>query len=337
MTPSRLADAGLTLSPLALGCELLGGTDWGDVDLAEARKAVERALELGITVFDTADVYGLGRSEKELSRALGPRRHDVVIVTKGGVRWERGSSAGTRAPTSFDSSPGYLRGALEASLHRLRVEAIPLYLVHWPDPHTPLEATLDELERAREAGKILSYGLSNFRCETISKWVARVPCAAVQCSYSLIDRVETEAAFAEARRHRVATLAYGALAQGLLTGAYDRTTEFDETDRRHQMPHFSKAAWTRNERLLRALREVAASYGRSVAQVALQWVLGSALVDTVVVGARRPGQVEANVASLGWALVPEHRQLLDDCAVAWTVQESDEGTKRSAPAQEHRA
>lgn len=316
MTSNRLADAGVTLSPLALGCELLGGTDWGDVDLAEARKAVECALDLGITVFDTADVYGLGRSEEELSHALGSRRHDVVIVTKGGVRWEHDTSRGTRAATSFDNTPSYLRGALEASLRRLRVEAIPLYLVHCPDPQTPLEATLDELERAREAGQILSYGLSNFRYKMISAWAPRVPMAAVQCSYSLIDRVEAEAAFAEARRHRVATLAYGALAQGLLTGTYDRTTEFDETDRRHRLPNFSKAAWTRNERLLRALREVAASYGRSVAQVALQWVLGSALVDTVVVGARRPGQVEANVASLGWALAPEHRQLLDDCAAA---------------------
>jgi len=139
------------LSPMAMGCELLGGADWGSVDLPGARDAIRCALEAGITVFDTADAYGLGRSEVELSSVLGGERHDVTIVTKGGLRWTDNPSGG-RAKILRDSSCAYLSSAIDASLRRLRLDVIPIYLVHWPDLKTPLAETIACLEDARSVG-----------------------------------------------------------------------------------------------------------------------------------------------------------------------------------------
>ena len=157
----RLSGTDLVISRVGFGCEPLGGTDWGHVGESDAVAAVSRALDLGISFFDTADVYGLGRSEEILSRALGKRRKDVVIATKFGVNWHRGPKEG-RAQTFFDCSSRRAIEALEGSLRRLRVDCISLYLVHWPDPNTPIGETMQTLMKCREAGKIQHIGVSNF-------------------------------------------------------------------------------------------------------------------------------------------------------------------------------
>jgi aryl-alcohol dehydrogenase-like predicted oxidoreductase len=149
------------ISRLCFGCEPLGGIDWGVVDVAGIGSAIDRALDLGIDFFDTADVYGLGLSEERLSQTLGHRRHDVVIATKGGVSWSTPTSQ-SRASITRDSSPSYLRTAVENSLRRLRLDVLPIYYVHWPDPSTPIEATFAELEKLRTEGKIGSLGCSNY-------------------------------------------------------------------------------------------------------------------------------------------------------------------------------
>lgn len=317
MNCGRLRSADIELSALALGCEPLGGTDWGTIDPDAARRAVRRALDLGVTVFDTADVYGLGRGEEELSRALGQNRHDVVIVTKFGVRW-RTAAPGQRAATSRDASAEYVVRALEGSLRRLRVEAVPLYLVHWPDPHTPIEATLGALERAREQGKVRAYGLSNFPADVVNR-VARVyPVAAVEGEYSLIRRKPSDRVFPTARQHGLSALAYGPLAQGLLSGRYDETSSFGRSDRRHRLPHFSREQLRRARPLLSAIAEVAGRHEKSAAQVAIRWVIDSGVADVVIAGAKTVPQVEANVGALGWELTNDEMAELDRAAKAKT-------------------
>jgi aryl-alcohol dehydrogenase-like predicted oxidoreductase len=150
------------LSPLCFGCEPLGGTDWGGVDVAEIGLAIDHALDLGIDFFDTADVYGLGLSEERLAEALGTRRHDVVIATKGGVSWSRPGPQ-LRATVTYDSSPQYLRTAVENSLRRLRLDVLPIYYIHWPDPKTPIGATFAELEKLRSPKPV-----ARRRCSTCS-------------------------------------------------------------------------------------------------------------------------------------------------------------------------
>ena len=294
---------------IALGCEALGGTDWGNVDLDVARDAVRCALQLGVTTFDTADVYGLGRSETELSCALGDDRHRVTIVTKGGLRWSSDGTSG-RAAIVRDSSASYLSSAIENSLRRLRIDAIPLYLVHWPDDRTPIDETLDCLERAREAGKIRAYGLSNFGASIVSDLSRSYPVRAVEGPLSLIDRESLLDDYKTMRRAGLLVLTYGPLAQGLLSGKYSAGSVFAETDRRGRLSHFLPASWERNERILQTLRQVSREAGRTFAQVAIRWVLQSGASSVVIVGARSPVQVTENVASLDWSLGDQQFQRL---------------------------
>jgi len=307
MRTIRMAGREVPLHDVAMGCEPLGGTDWGDFDPAQAEAAVCRALELGVTVFDTADVYGLGRSEEVLSRALGPRRHDVAIVTKFGVAWEKG---GRRARTWRDASPGRVRAALEASLRRLRVDRIPLYLVHWPDPATPVEATMEALARCRERGLVEAVGVSNFTPELVRRAHAVLPLAAVELQYSLLDRGAEAGLLPLAGELGVAVLAYGPLAQGLLTGKYGPGARFAADDRRHRLGHFRGPALRRALEVVGRVCEAAERLGRTPAQVALRWVLDHPAVSCAIAGAKSPAQVEANAGAAGWRLPPEVREAL---------------------------
>ena len=307
---SNLHNAGMPPSRLGMGCEPLGGSDWGSVDIAEARRAVRRALDVGITVFDTADVYGLGRGETELGGALGDDRHSAFIITKFGVRWDSEGNEG-RARTFRDSSPAYIIGALEDSLRRLRVEAIPLYLVHWPDTSVPLSETLDCLEGERQKGKILNFGLSNFEASDVEQSIKSHNVAAVEGSYSLIDSLHSRDMFSCARKGGIATFAYGPLGQGLLTGKYTKDSVFGPDDRRHRLPQFSGSRWQQNKTLLEQLEIVAKHHGHTVSQTAIRWVLDSDLIDTVIVGAKSEKQIDDNAGALLWEIADDERKNLE--------------------------
>jgi aryl-alcohol dehydrogenase-like predicted oxidoreductase len=301
MNQTILQQAGLQLSSLALGCEPLGGTDWGTTDIAQLQAAVRCAWDNGIKVFDTADVYGLGRSESELSKALGAQRHDAVIVTKFGVRWFEPKD-GERADVVKDNSVKYLQSALEASLKRLRVEAIPIYLIHWPDGITPVEETIEALEQCRKAGKIISYGLSNFEWQGCQSVVQEYPVAVFEGKYNLLEQTDGNSLFRKLSDAGVAILSYGPLAQGLLTGKYNKNTHFSQDDRRHRIPLFCKDAWRRNTRVLDVLRNAAQHYDCTLAQVALRWIIEQEIVTSIVVGAKNPAQVEGNLGALCWQM-----------------------------------
>lgn len=302
-----MAGRDVPLDGVAMGCEPLGGTDWGVFDPARAEAAVARALELGVTVFDTADVYGLGRSEEVLARALGPRRHDVVVVTKFGVAWGEGDG---RARTWRDASPARVRAALEGSLRRLRLDRIPLYLVHWPDPATPVEATMEALARCRERGLVEAVGVSNFTPELVRRAHAVLPLAALELQYSLLCRGAEAELLPLARELGVAVLAYGPLAQGLLTGKYGPGARFAGDDRRHRLSHFRGPALRRALEVVGRVREAAGQLGHTPAQVALRWVLDHPSVSCAIAGAKSSAQVEANAGAAGWRLPPGMREAL---------------------------
>jgi len=310
MSLSRLKHSGLLPSQIAMGCEPLGGTDWGYIDFPLARSAVQCALDMGVTVFDIADVYGLGRGEEELSIALGGRRHEAFIITKFGVRWQI-DKAGGRARTFRDASPAYLKIALENSLRRLRIDAIPLYLVHWPDPNIRINETLAMLEDVRREGKILNYGLSNFDADVITEAAAQFSISAVEGSYNLIERKRSESMFRVAGQYGIARFAYGPLAQGLLTGKYDKQTKFGLNDRRKRLPQFAGERWDNNSTILNMLSEIACRYQKTPAQTAIRWALDSGYVDAAIVGANSPSQIESNVGALNWKLSPQDFEALN--------------------------
>jgi aryl-alcohol dehydrogenase-like predicted oxidoreductase len=302
---------GLVVPRLAFGCEPLGGTDWGAVDEAEVCAAVAEAVDRGIDFFDTADVYGLGRSEERLARALGSRRRDVVIATKGGVAWEE--VPGGRAHTSFDGSARWLRRAVESSLRRLRLDVIPLYYLHWPDPERPIEASMEALARCREEGRIRHIGVSNVDAAQLRRACAVVPVDVVQLPYNLIDRRIEQDILAAARSLGVGVATYGPLAQGFLTGRYDAAARFGSDDRRSRLPHFSAESMEHGLRVVDRLRRVAAARGATPAQVALRWVLDRPGIGSAIAGVKNRQQLADNMGALGWQLTAaEHACLTTD-------------------------
>jgi len=305
----RLENTDLVVSRIGLGCEPLGGADWGYVDERSAEAAVHKALDVGINLFDTADVYGLGLSETRLSRALGQYRHRVVIITKFGVSWKYVPGQ-QRASTFRDSSPTHMVTALENSLRRLRIDCIPIYCVHWPDPNTPIADTIEALQKCQRQGKIRYIGLSNFPPDLVRLAHSAQPLGAVQLQYSLLAR-DQEADISMCRRQiGVSVVAYGVLAQGLLTGKYRPDARFPNTDRRHRLPHFTPPALERNLAVVERLRKVGKTRCKSPAQVAIRWVLDNPDVACAVVGAKTPDQVEMNAAVAGWSLTPQEHTFL---------------------------
>lgn len=297
MQYASLTQGGRKVSRIVVGCEQLGGTDWGAYDRQETLRAVACAADYGINAFDTADVYSLGESERCLAAALGPRRHEAFIVTKGGVRWELPPGE-PRARCWYDLSPAYLQSAVEDSLRRLDIATIPLYLLHAPDPSVPLERSLEAVERLREAGKIGAVGLSNFPLAGIQQACGLAEIAAVQCRYNLLERTPEAALLPWCRERGIGVLAYGPLAEGLLAGKYTDASRFGPDDRRSRLPHFQGDRLRENLKIVQRLRRAAESQGRTPAQIAVNWVLSRDAVTSAVVGVKNVKQLAEAAGSV---------------------------------------
>jgi aryl-alcohol dehydrogenase-like predicted oxidoreductase len=300
----QLGRSSLNVSRIGFGCEQLGGNDWGHVDEADAIAAVRTALDHGVNFFDTADVYGLGHSEETLSKALGDQRSEVIVATKFGVNW-RQDAEGTRATTYRDCSPKRVVEALEASLRRLRLDRIPLYQIHWPDPSTALSDTLEALARCQKEGKIRYIGCSNFPEDLLREATQSQQVISLQIPYNLLDRGAEKAILPLCQDRQIGVLAYGPLAQGLLSGKYGPDSKFDTGDRRSRLPTFRREVVDQNLPLIEKLREVAQGYEKTPAQVALRWLLDSDSISCAITGVKEPRQIEENAGALGWSLGQE--------------------------------
>lgn len=298
------------ISRITFGCEPLGGTDWGNFDLNEVHNAIKSAIERGINSFDVADVYGLGKAEIELSKALGSYRKEAFIITKFGVRWSQ-STEGGRAKTCFDSSPNYLFKALENSLKRLKIDAIPLYLVHWPDERTKIEDTLMALEKVKKEGKIIHFGLSNFFSQSLYMKLTDFNISAIQLPLNLLDFKRSENIFNEAMNQNVSTLSYGPLAQGLLSGKYNSLTNFDKSDRRSRLAHFQSHNWDYNFKIIQTLESLSSKYEKSISQISIRWVIDNFNLDSVIVGAKTVNQINSNIDTLNFKLEKSDIDLLN--------------------------
>lgn len=304
----RLGTVGPVVSRIGFGGELLGGTDWGDVDVQTAVEAVHAAVDAGITYFDTADAYGLGLSERRLAGALRHDRQRMVIGTKGGICWKP-PLAGRRAETYLDCGPATMTRTVEESRRRLRLDCIPLYFVHWPDGMTSVERTMEALAALQRSGKIAHIGLSNFSDDQIRRAHSVAPLAAVQVRYSLVTPNSAKAVIDCCRELGIGVLAYSPLAKGFLSGKYRPGHEFPANDRRLGLELFRQTA---PAAVVDRVRAVAHRLGHTPSQVALRWILDNPDIDAVVVGARAPQQVRENAAAAGWRLEAEHYAWLAD-------------------------
>lgn len=301
----RLGRTGPYISRLGMGCWAIGGHGWGKVRDEDSIKAIRCALENGVTFFDTADVYGLGKSETLLADVLGLSRTKVVIASKGGVRWNESGKVWS------DSSPAYLRLAIENSLRRLKLDCIPLYYIHKPDDVTPIQESIAALERMREEGMIGAIGVANFSVDQLLQALEVAPVAAVQGRLNIFERDESEELLNICRKHGITLVAWGALADGLLTGKFTVNTKFSDDDHRSKMPKFAGDVFSGYVKRAELLDQLAADRGRHVSQLALRWVLDFADVTCSLFGAKTDIQVMENLGADGWNLTKEDLAAID--------------------------
>lgn len=312
MDSRSLGKTGPKVSVVGIGCNNFGGR----LDLEATRKVVHKALDLGVTLFDTADVYGgygygnYGGSETQLGQILGPRRKDIVLASKFGM-------AMNAAGTMKGASPAYIRSAIEASLKRLRTDWIDLYQIHRPDPQTPIEDTLGTLDALVKEGKVRQIGCSCFSSAQIDAAQAAAarlgltPLATSQDEYSLLSRAIERDPMPAIRRHGLGLLPYYPLANGLLTGKYKRNAPAPAGSRLAAGGRGGSELNDANWAIVEKLERFCAARGKTLLQLAFGWLLAHDAVPSVIAGATKPEQVEQNVASSSWTLSAEEKAEVD--------------------------
>lgn len=308
MQQRQLGTYGPMVSALGLGC--MGMSEfYGPSDDAESLRTLARALELGVSLFDTADTYGLGHNESLLGRFLdeggAARRRQAVVASKFGIVREAGTYE-----RRIDNSPAYIRSACEASLRRLGVERIDLYYCHRRDPDVPIEEVVGAMAELVAEGKIGAIGLSEVSVETLRRAHAVHPVAAVQSEYSLWSREPEAGMLAACAELGTAFVAYSPLGRAFLTATVD-TGKLADDDFRKRNPRFSGEAEARNRQLVTALGELAVARGLSNAQLALAWLLNKAPHVIPIPGTRRIAYLESNVSAADIALTADELGQLD--------------------------
>jgi aryl-alcohol dehydrogenase-like predicted oxidoreductase len=307
----NLGKSGLRVSVVGLGCNNFGGR----IEFDAAKAVVHKALDLGVTLFDTADTYGnRGGSEEALGRILGDRRKDIVLASKFGYPMND-------SETLSGASRRYIMDEAEASLRRLKTDYFDLYQLHRPDPRTPIEETLRALDDLVRQGKARYVGCSNLPAWQVVEalWTAKhlrlnafVSC---QDEYSLVVRAPEKDLIPAMQRYGLGLLPFFPLASGLLTGKYRRNAQFPEgtrlaNEQRLNDRFLTEANWAKAERLM----DFCDKRGRSLLELAFSWLSRRPTVTSVIAGATRPEQVEANVQAVGWDLTPDEIAEVDRLA-----------------------
>ncbi len=300
----RLGRNGPEVSCLGLGCMGMSQS-YGEADEAESLATLDRALELGVTFLDTAEVYGPFTNEELLGRALRGRRDRVVLATKFGWRIEGGRSVG------LDSRPAHVREAVEGSLRRLRTDRIDLLYQHRVDPAVPIEDTVGAMAELVREGKVRFLGLSEAGARTIRRAHAVHPISALQSEYSLWERNLEPEIVPLLRQLGIGLVPFSPLGRGFLTGAVRRAEEYPETDFRRRDPRFQGANFDANVRAADAVRALAARRGVTPGQLALAWLLHKGDDVVPIPGTKRRRYLEENVAAADLALSPAELAALD--------------------------
>lgn len=304
MEAKKLGGQGLEVSAVGLGC--MSMTDiYGPADDGESIATIRHALDRGVTFLDTADMYGNGRNEELVGRALRGRRSEAVLATKfGNLRLPDGR-------TGVNGRPEYAIEACEKSLGRLGVEVIDLYYLHRVDPDVPIEETLGAMARLVEAGKVRFIGLSEAGAATISRAHATHPLSAVQSEYSLWSRDVEAEVLPACRELGIGFVAYSPLGRGFLTGAIGGEGDLAAKDRRRDMPRFQGENLPHNLRLLDSVRAIAEAQGVTPAQVALAWLLAQGEDVAPIPGTKRRKWLDENAAAVGVTLPDADLSALD--------------------------
>lgn len=300
------------ISAVGFGCWATGGGDiWNDTTDQDSIKAIQMAIDLGVNFFDVAPVYGFGHAETVLGQALGGRRLEVLIASKCGLVWDDSKNV------TLNLSPESLFQEIDDSLRRLNTDYIDIYQMHWPDPDTPIEVTMGALEKIKDSGKIRHIGVSNFSLELTKAAAAVGEIASHQGLYNMLERNPTsyhniplsyrteDEILPYCQENGIAFLPYSPLFQGLLTGKFKPSDNFDDQDVRSENPKLSGESFSTYFEIAEKLKGFAREIGKPLTQVVINWLIEQDAVTSVICGAQNVDHVEENVGSVDWALTQE--------------------------------
>ncbi len=304
----NLGQSGLKVSAMGLGC--MGMSEfYGETDENESMATIHRAIELGVNFLDTADMYGVGRNEELVGKALIGRRDEVILATKfGNVRTPEGGFAGV------NGKPEYVKSACDASLKRLGVEVIDLYYQHRVDPDVPIEDTVGAMADLVQQGKVRFLGLSEAGVKTIRRANAVHPISALQTEYSLWSREPEDELIPLCRELGIGFVPYSPLGRGFLTGAFKKFEDLPEDDFRRMNPRFQGENFTKNLELVKKIEEMAAEKSCTPSQLALAWVMAQGQDIVPIPGTKRRKYLEENVQASGVLLSKADLEQIDSIA-----------------------
>jgi aryl-alcohol dehydrogenase-like predicted oxidoreductase len=315
MQKRKLGNTNLDLTEIGVGAWAIGGQgtafSWGPQDDRESIAAIHHALELGINWIDTAAVYGLGHSEEVVGKAIAGRRKDVIIATKCSQVWN------DKREVSQSLKAESVKRECEDSLKRLKIDAIDLYQIHWPADEEHLEEGWKAIGELITEGKVRYGGVSNFHYDMNhmhrTEKVRHI--ASLQSAYSLMRRLVEKEALPYCAEHRIGYLAYSPMQAGLLTGKFDPTHMAPDDWRRKNSKEHNEPNLAVNLDFIEALRVIAGEYNKTVAQLAIAWILRRPEVTSAIVGARRPAQIEETAGGSGWKISQVHLDKIDELLV----------------------
>lgn len=306
----QVADRNFNVSRIILGTWAIGGWQWGGTDEEESVKTIRRAIDMGVTTIDTAPIYGFGKSEELVGRAVQQhaRREELQIATKLGLEWDE------KQRVRRNSSRERILKEVDDSLRRLQTDYIDIYQIHWPDLQTDFKETAETMAELMEQGKIRAIGVSNYSPEQIVEFQKTAPVHTSQPPYNLFERGIEKDLLPFCKENNITLLTYGALCRGLLSGKMDEHWEFKKGDlRRNTDPKFQGETFKRHLEAVEKLKEYASkNLNREVLHLAVRWVLDKG-VDSAIWGARHPGQVTFDQA-MGWQLSKQQLREIEQIA-----------------------
>ena len=326
METRHLGATDLICSALGFGTWALSTTEYGPIDVKAATGAVCQAIDAGINLIDTAEGYGPYHAESILGQALGARRNEVILVTKVGFAFsDEGKIIGR------NSGRDYIVSRAQGCLERLNTDWIDLLLIHWPDHDRPFEEAVEGLEILKSAGSIRHYGVSNYTVEMMSACQRKGNLAANQVGYNLFDRRMEAEVLPFCLEKQIGFMAYGSLAYGILTGALNQESSFAEWDWRSRgmafgLPLFKPEPFARELRVVERLKDLAAGYHKTVAQLSIAWVLSHPAVSVALVGMRDQLELRENIQAADWKLADSAKEEIDHI-----FEEEEVPTYQSAP------
>jgi methylglyoxal reductase len=321
MEKRKLGNSDLEISPLVYGAWAIGGFMWGGADDNDAISAIHAAIDGGINIIDTAPIYGLGRSEELVGKALKSKKGKALVATKCILHWdsnegtlfaERVGVKGEKVNIYRDGRPKQLMLECEQSLRRLQVEVIDLYQLHWPDPVIPIEDSIGALVRLKEQGKIRAIGVSNYDISQLKTAVGITQIDTLQPPYSILRRGIEAELLPYCIEKNISAICYSPMERGLLTGAVSPSRNFEPSDHRSEHPYFTVENRTKILTALERIKPICDNHGVTFSQVVLNWTVQQKGITGAIVGGRNAKQMEENVGAMRFRLTPAECKQMEE-------------------------